>query len=209
MRALFIHRSVGQNFIIEGHLRELLRSYNVALDDYDNNSGSMTDANGSVATDTITIPGNNTNPDNLARYLSSWDVVLDNYALVIIKSCYPNSHVKDNIQLQKIKRSYQIIFHALNYHQKRAVLLTSPPLRPLFTNKREAQLMSQLNNWLLNNAGEYVRVLDIHALLVEQKGRHKGMLCQKYRRLFPLDNHPNKKANEELAPIVADFIAAN
>lgn len=208
MKALFIHRSVGHNLIIEGQLRELLRTNNVALDDYDNNNGTLTKADSSITMNVITIPGNNTNPDNLASFFMNWTQTLDGYDLIIIKSCYPNSHIKDKNESESIKRSYQKVLDAFMTHQKQLILLTSPPLRPLFTNKREANFVRTLNEWLLSSSGKNIHVLDFHALLAEPNGRHKGMLRRDYRRLLPFDNHPNKKANREVAPLVANFIAS-
>lgn len=209
MKALFIHRSVGHNLIVEGKLREHLQVSGVELDDYDNNNATLTASDNSVIANLPAIPGNNTNPDNLAQYFTSWDKRLEDYDLIIIKSCYPNSRIKNEAQLASIQQSYQDIFEAFHSRQKRVALLTSPPLRPLFTNKLEAELVSRLNEWLLAKADEYVHVLDFHGLLAESKGQHEGMLRGDYRRLLPFDNHPNKKANKELAPLVAKFIISS
>lgn len=209
MQALFIHRSVGHNLITQGKLRELLRANDVALYDYDNNTGILTNADNSISERAITIPGNNTNPDNLARYFASWDDQLDRYDLIIIKSCYPNSHIKNEAQLAAMQRAYTTIIEAFTSRQKRLIVLTSPPLRPLFTNSCEAELAGKLSVWLLGNVSAYASVLDLRALLAEPTGRHKGMLRKDYRRLLPFDNHPNKRANIEAAPLVANFIATN
>ncbi|NCU38678.1 hypothetical protein EOL96_06535 [Candidatus Saccharibacteria bacterium] len=209
MKTLFIHRSVGQNLIAEGRLRELLHAYDIALDDYDNNTGTLTAYDNSTITNSITIPGNNTNPDNLAQYFKKWDELLENYDSIMVKSCYPNSHIKNESQFKKMQQSYVAVFEAFMSHRKQVVLLTSPPLRPLFTNREEARLVAKLNEWLLGSVNQYVRVLDFHALLAEPRGRHMGMLHRDYRRLLPYDNHPNKKANREIAPLVANFLAAN
>lgn len=207
MKALFIHRSVGHNLIVEGNLPELLGKHGIELDDYDNNSGTLTKANGSALSNAITIPGNNTNPDNLEQYFINWDTILDNYDLIIIKSCYPNSHIKNGDQLKKIQESYQTIFEVFKAHRKQLILLTSPPLRPLFTNQQEATLIGKLDEWLVGNEATYVRVLDFHALLANSRGKHRSMLRREYRRWLPFDNHPNKKANQQIAPLVAEFIA--
>jgi hypothetical protein len=66
MKALFIHRSVGRNLIEQGQLRDLLALKGVTLHDYDNNSDTLTQANGRTSKTTLKIPGNNTNPDNLS-----------------------------------------------------------------------------------------------------------------------------------------------
>ena len=206
MKVLFIHRSVGHNLIIQGKLRELLRAQDVALDDYDNNTGVFTNADHTIFERAIAIPGNNTNPDNLAQYFTGWDDLLDRYDSIIIKSCYPNSHIKNEAQLVAMQRAYSAIIDSFTLRQKQLIVLTSPPLRPLLTNRREAEFTGKLSECLLGSVSVYVSVLDFHALLAEPSGRHKGMLRKEYRRLLPFDNHPNAKANIEVAPLVANFI---
>jgi hypothetical protein len=203
---LFIHRSVGHHLIEQGHLRELLKDKAIDFDDYDNNSGILTRSDATSANDAIRMPGNNTNPDNLAEFFSGWPELLNSYDLIMVKSCYPNSHIKDEAQLDKIKASYKSIIKSFNDHNKRLLILTSPPLRPLFTNQTEARLSGELADWLTSVAGGNVQVFDFHHALAETDGRHKGMLKRKYRRLLPFDNHPNQKAHQAIAPQVVDVI---
>ncbi len=207
MKVLFIHRSVGNNLIREGNLRSLLQKYNFGLDDYDNNSGLLTLADGSVGHSSINIPGNNTNPDNLAAYFSRWDELLDSYVLIIIKSCYPNSHIRSDAELETIKSHYINIISTFTGHNKRLIIMTSPPLRPLFTNQQEARLANRLATWLATQTSKQVSIFDFHHLLSETSGRHKGMLRRQYRRLLPYDNHPNRKANQIITPKLAEFIS--
>lgn len=207
VKALFIHRSVGHHLIEQGNLRKLLSSKNVALDDYDNNSGVLTHSDGNTFKGAITMPGNNTDPANLAQFFVDWPNVLNGYDLIMIKSCYPNSHIKDADQLSKIEESYTSIIKLFNDHNKRLLILTSPPLRPLFTNKTEARLSSDLANWLVSSTRDNVQVFDFHHLLAEVEGSHKGMLKREYRRLLPFDTHPNRKAHQTIAPKLAAVIA--
>jgi hypothetical protein len=206
MKTIFFHRSVGHNLIEEGNLRSLVKAAGIAFDDYDNNTNLLTHADGTITKDSINIPGGNTNPDNYAMYFKQWDKLLNSYDSVLIKSCYPNSHIKDETQLEAIKQNYKDIFEAFRAHHKTLIILTSPPLRPLFTNQREAQLSNRLSEWLVKRTSDQLKVLDFHKLLSEETGRHTGTLRRSYRRLLPFDNHPNKKANKDLAPKVATFI---
>ncbi len=204
MKALFIHRSVGRHLIDQGNLRELLLDRDILLDDYDNNSGVLTCSDNSESNNSIVIPGNNTNPANLAQFFTTWPDALDDYDLIIIKSCYPNSHIKSHEQLDNIKDSYNSIIKAFANHAKQPLILTSPPLRPILTNQTEAQFSIELADWLASSSG--VHVFDLHKLLIESSGKHKGMLKQRYRRLIPFDNHPNRKAHEVIAPPLAKAI---
>lgn len=203
---LFIHRSVGHHLLQQGKLRELLHDKDVALDDYDNNTGVLTRDDAKTLSDAITMPGNNTNPDNLAEFFASWPDVLDGYDLIIIKSCYPNSHIKDEAQLDTVKQHYQAIFQAFKDHKKKLLVLTTPPLRPLFTNQTEAKLASELADWLVSSAGANIQVFDLHHAYAEITGKHKGMLKLKYRRVLPWDNHPNQEAHQAAAPQIANLI---
>lgn len=205
MKILFIHRSVGHHLIQQGKLRELLANKNVVLDDYDNNSGILTHGDGSILNNAIVMPGDNTNPDNLADFFTEWPDILTGYDLIMIKSCYPNSHIRNESQLSMVKNSYNTIIKSFKVRNKQLLILTSPPLRPLFTDKTEAWLSSELADWLVSSDAS-IRVFDFHHMLAETEGRYKGMLKREYRRLLPFDNHPNKKAHQTIAPMIVDMI---
>lgn len=208
-KVLFIHRSVGHNLIKQGNLRELLEAKGIALDDYDNNSGILTQDDANILNNTITIPGNNTNPDNLEKFFSEWPDILNSYDLIMIKSCYPNSHIRNESQLSQVMGHYSSILKSFNYHKKRLLILTTPPLRPLLTNRKEAHLSSELADWLVLESSADIKIFDLHRLLAETDGRHVGMLKQDFRRLIPFDNHPNRKANRTIALKLAEFIELN
>jgi hypothetical protein len=206
MRALFIHRSVGHHLIQHGNLRELLSAKDIALDDYDNNTGLLTTSDGVAEKSTFEMPGNNTNPENLSEFFRNWHESLQNYDLVMVKSCYPNSHIKDKTQLTKIKGHYATIIDSFSQHDMPLLILTSPPLRPLFTNGAEAKLAAELADWLNGQTKNQVRIFDFHNLLAESGGKHVGMLKRSYRRLAPWDNHPNNAAHKNIAPQLVEFI---
>ena len=87
-KALFIHRSVGHHLIEQGDLRKLFAAKDVAFDDYDNNSGVLTRSDDSTSNNEITMPGNNTNPDNLAEFFMGWPGMLNDYDLIMILRLY-------------------------------------------------------------------------------------------------------------------------
>lgn len=206
MRILFIHRSVGRHLMRFGDLRARVQRKGSTLDDYDNNNGALTLDNGDVLKDAIKIPGNNTNPVNLAAFFTEWPSVLNKYHVIAIKSCYPNSHIKDRAQLDAIKHDYQTIISASKARNKKLVIITTPPLRPLFANTTEARLAGDLADWLVKSASEGVHVYDLHGQYSEDSGKHKGMLKLRYRRPLPWDNHPNRFAHRAAGPGVADAL---
>ncbi len=207
-KALFIHRSVGEHLLKYGNLRSLVNAKNISLDDYNNNNGLLTLNDGTKNAETIKMPGNNTNPNNLADYFSNWSSLLNDYDCILIKSCYPNSHIKDETQLEKIKTSYKSIIGSFNKCNKQLVIITTPPLRPSFTTPNEAKLASDLADWLVAFNQSNVHVFDLHHLHSEQSGKHKGMLKAEYRRILPWDNHPNRKAHRLAAPKIADLLSS-
>lgn len=209
MVALFIHRSVGQHLMEQGELRVLLNEKDVNLDDYDNNSGILTHNNGNLEKDAMSMAGDNTNPSNFAEFFSQWPELLNGYDLIMIKSCYPNSHIGDEALLSEIKKSYKSIIKSFSDHNARLLILTSPPLRPLFTNQTEARLSGELADWLVSETNDNVQVFDLHHALSENSGRHRGMLKREFRRFVPFDNHPNKKAHQLIAPRIAELLVAS
>jgi hypothetical protein len=205
MHMLFIHRSVGAHLIRYGDLRAKLNAQDIQFDDYDNNLGTLTHDSGTTDSSAISISGNNTNPDNLEAFFSQWNNILDDYDLVMIKSCYPNSHIKSDKQLEKVKRQYQRIIKAFIDHKKQLLILTTPPLRPFMTNKAEAQRANKLAAWLMSQAKDNIHVFDFRKLLVNDQ----GMLKASYRhRFMPWDNHPKAKAHIAIAPQIIDFITS-
>lgn len=205
-KILFIHRSVGQHLLKYGNLRSLIQAKGLSFDDYNNNDGVLTLDDGTKVTDAITMPDNNTNPDNLADFFAEWPSLLDEYDIVVIKSCYPNSHIKNATQLSKIKDNYQSIINAFNQHDKKLVILTTPPLRPLFTNPTEAHFANELADWLVAEAHGNIHTYNLHARYAASSGKHAGMLRPEYRRLLPWDNHPNRKAHQLAAPEIANLL---
>jgi len=203
VKILFIHRSVGQHLLIYGDLRAKLEVKGIKLDDYNNNAGTLTQNDGTTDNSVISMPGNNTNPDNLEAFFSNWNGVLNNYNLIMTKSCYPNSHIKSDEQLEKIKTQYTSIINAFNNHKKSLLILTTPPLRPITTNNSEAERADELANWLVNQAKGNIHVFDFRKMLANKR----GMLKAGYRHWsMPWDNHPKAIAHKTIAPQLATYI---
>lgn len=204
MKVLFIHRSVGQHLIKYGGLRQLLQTHSIKFDDFNSNDGVLTHNDGTTKNNVITMPGNNTNPDNLEAYFKNWDRKLDEYDLVMIKSCYPNSSIKSAEQLEMIKNQYTQIIKSFNDHKKQPLILTTPPLRPLMTNRLEVTRAESLAEWLKAQTSKNIHVFDFRNQLTDRK----GYLRAGYRHWsMPWDNHPKARAHKAIAPVLANFIA--
>lgn len=196
---MFIHRSVGQNLIDDGDLRPLLIStakkagLEIKFSDINNNEDKS-------------IPGNDTKPENYADYFSTHYLSED---LVIIKSCYPNSNIGSDGDLNELKSTYKKLADAfLASSSSKLLIMTSPPLRPVRTNPHNANRARLLATWLTQQEfGRRVEVFDFFDLLAEPADHTNGNMLKKiYRRPLPWDNHPNKRASQHIAPILATKI---
>lgn len=200
---LFIHRSVGQNLLDDGKLRETLTStsresgLSIDFKDINNNSNKK-------------VPGPDTKPVNYLEYFQKTSVQAD---LVVIKSCYPNNAIKSDKDLQKLKQTYTDLVNVFLQHSSgNLLLMTTPPLRPSRTNRGEANRARKLATWLVGQQfGRRIRIFDFYDLLaVHEDSKDKNMLKKQYRRMLPWDNHPNKKASlvvcPELAKAILDFL---
>lgn len=216
MKVLFVHRSVGHNLIEDGQLYGLASEAGIELNDYDHNDKSLGDGTSRKRLG-YEFEGGNTNPDHYAQLFSdaglksqkqALDFILD-YDLIIIKSCYPNSNIQSDEQLEQDKKYYSQIADFFSCQLgKKLVILTSPPLMPLRTSRAAANRARQLSNWLFEqDFKENVFVFNFFDLLAEQPGRRAANTLKKhYRRLLPVDSHPNPKASKEIAPLLTDFL---
>ncbi len=218
---LFIHRSVGHNLIHDGSVYDLLkrRKTPFTFNDYDQNTDTLTDADGQQQAPGFTFPGGNTRPADYAEIFSEevaphYQPIQDKalaHDIIIIKSCYPNSNIASDNELAAIKDHYQSIaaFFALR-KDKQLIILTSPPLVPLLTKKGHADRARQLATWLQNETlATNVSVFNFFDLLAApDQGRGANMLRRTYRRWLPVDSHPNAKASREIAPKFIDYLSS-
>jgi hypothetical protein len=215
---LFIHRSVGSYLLRDGSVRKLLadRKPDFALDDYFQNLDVLTDSKGKKTKSGFTFPGGDTKPEDYARIFtnnvpSEYKPIRDRalkYDAVVIKSCYPNNDIKNDRQLETIKRHYiSIASFFKKYTDKQLIILTSPPLTPLMTNPNRARRARQLADWLCGtDLGSNVSVFNFYDLLADPKA---NWLRRAYRRKLPVDSHPNSRADQEIAPKFINFLSAS
>jgi hypothetical protein len=209
-KVLFIHRSVGNNLIEDGGLYALLRERqpDVELNDFNQNTGIIRDFDGLQKTE-LAMPGGDTHPSNYAELFSDTpskmlDFVMG-FDVIVIKSCYPNSNIESDAELENIKKHYESTASFFTAHpNKRLIIFTSPPLQPLMTNKQKAHRAKELALWLTSqDFGDNITVFDFFSLLANDN----GVLKKEYRRLLPFDSHSNRKANKSLAPLVSELLA--
>lgn len=199
-KALFIHRSVGKNLLNDGRVYENVNKLH--LEDYNQNSDELGDGTTSQKMGFI-FPGNDTTPESYATLFSCdtefgeiRDFILS-YEIIIIKSCYPNSNLKSDEELESVKDHYRSITRFFTeYPDKKLLLLTSPPLRKLMTTSPAAHRAKSLSEWLMaQDFAPNIEVLDFYGYLTDDL----GTLKRAYGRLLPFDSHPNKQASIDVA----------
>lgn len=148
------------------------------------------------------MPGSDTHPSNYTElfsdgYTSEFKDFVMSHDVVVIKSCYPNSDIKDDTELAKIKKEYTTIAGFFGDRpEKKLIIMTSPPLRPTSTTSANAARAGQLVDWLKSTElAKNVSVFDFFHLL----SGSDNYLKKEYRRFIWLDNHPNKKASDRIA----------
>ncbi len=215
-KAIFVHRSVGHNLIEDGGMYSLSKNHGYELNDYDHNSYELSDGKSTKKLN-IVFEGDDTHPEHYAKLFSedgrksqkeALDLILDS-DVIMIKSCYPNSHIKTDDELEAIKENYRSIAHFFEaMPDKKLIILTSPPLLPLRTNQKAACRARKLATWLSETKlGANTSVFNFFDLLAEpESSRKPNVLRKKYRRLLPVDSHPNPQASKEIAPLLVAFI---
>lgn len=234
IKVLFIHHSTGANLINEGNLREefFKLNLNVELWDHSYNRNKilpsflikllthtklfyetgLSDKDGRMTGLDYDIVLSNNSPKEYAEIFSrnpqdkTLSAILQ-YDLVLFKNCFPTTEIKSETQLEEDKKYYQIIRESLvKYPNKKFILLTSPSLRKEATKPEYAKRAKDLNAWLFSKdfLGETrnLFVFDFFGLLSD----NNGYLKKEYASIIPFDSHPNQKANQQIAPLLAKYI---
>jgi hypothetical protein len=212
--ALFIHRSVGENLINDGSLYRLVREAGspFMLSDFNQNTGVLRSSQETRKT-FWKFPRGDTKPADFAELFSfekqqANDPTLTEimkYDIILIKSCYPNSNIKNLEQLEQTQGNYQSIVSFFNVQPtKKLVILTSPPLVPLKTNIGNAARARTLATWLSDNklAGNVF----VFNLFNELADKSTGILREDYRHMLPWNAHPNALASRTIAPKLVAFL---
>jgi hypothetical protein len=164
------------------------------------------------------LPDDDTDPPGLLNLFTGEDEAarsarrqaLD-FEVVMLKSCYPNSAIRGDTDLARIKEVYRRLLTAFADHpDNQFLLLTSPPLAPLRTNRGQSRRARRLSTWLVGGVDlpPNVAVFDLFDRLAipEGTGASADRLRKRYRRRLPVDSHPNVRAGEDLAADLVDAI---
>lgn len=198
-RVMFVHHSVGRYMIRHGDMRNLLIAADVALWDTDYNKLGIHDERNAHVSGPA-VPDDNTDPDGLLRIFTrgsdsdkqfiDW---LKAFDIVAMKSCYPASNIESDAELTARKELYRRLSEVVSEVLPTTVLLTPPPLAPLRTTAANAARACELADWVTEDLKlpANVTVFNLHGLLAHVDGKGNGTLARPYRRLLPVDSHPN------------------
>jgi hypothetical protein len=217
---IFLHHSTGNNLIEQGGVRELFTQVGYHFWDQSYNAQGLRDPDGNLTGYAYTVPGDNTDPDGLARVFRQkvYDLPINalsgllQHEVIIIKSCFaPGNQIASDEQLEQLKQYYLGMREKMSqYPGKIFVIVTTPPLNPAETNPQEARRARLLANWLKSDEFLFgqsnIFVYDLFDQLAERSpsSPEVNMLRQEFRT--GTDSHPNMVANQEIAPAFVDYI---
>jgi len=216
---IFLHHSTGGNLIEQGEMREAFSAAGYDFWDHGYNDQGLTRPDGTPAGYSYNIPNDNTDPDGFAHIFSqrlySWPSNgfsgLMQHEVIVFKSCFPVSDITSDAQLEQYKAYYLRIRDVMDQHLDHVfVVVTPPPLNPAETDVKAAARARAFAEWLKSDTflGGHLNVytVDFFDLLAEEDPvtPDYNMLREEYRE--EEDSHPNRSANETVAPIFVEFV---
>ncbi len=216
---LFVHHSVGKNLISEGGLREAMQNKGYLFWDQDYSYYGLTKPDGNPSGYSYTIPHDNTDIDGYAAIFKQRVYTMPvnaisaflQHEVIVFKSCYPNSAIHDDDELELHKHQYLEMRDRFDQFPGHIfILVTTPPLNPAETNLEEAARARALNTWLssheFTDGHPNLFVFDFFTLLAEDNPSASDFNMLKSGFRNGTDSHPNQTANKEIAPLLAEFI---
>jgi hypothetical protein len=210
--ALFIHRSVGLQMLDAASVRTRLSD--VELSDLYANTNVMRGPSGEAVATELDLSSGNTNPDGLAAFFRDVLAVhtkmaaLEAFEVVAFKSCYSASGISSTEQLEDYRACYEgpIAQYIDTHSSQRFVILSPPPRRPLLTSAAAAHRAREFSKWLADFAHgrRNCSYFDLFACLASQG----DVLDRKYRRLLPIDQHPNARGAAMAGEALTEAIQA-
>lgn len=219
---VFLHHSVGRHLIDQGQMRQQLTAAGFELWDHGYNWERLNAPDGTRTGYSYVIPGDNTDPDGLARLFSqrlySWPINafsgLMQHEVIVFKSCFPNSNITSDAQLEQYRSWYRGMRDVMDQHPDHVfIVVTPPPLNPAATTPEAAERARAFANWLSSQeflAGHpNIFTFDLFDALAESDpaAPDANMLREAYRE--GEDSHPNTLANETIGARFADFIVTS
>lgn len=219
---IFLHHSTGHNLIEQGSVRERFSEAGYDFWDHGYNTQGLRRPDGSFAGYSYRIPGDNTDPDGLARIFAqrAYPLPLNAFSgllqheVIVFKSCFPVSDITSDAQLQQYKDWYLGMRDVMDNHPDRVfIVMSPPPLNPAATTPEAAARARSFADWLTSDAylagHSNVFAFDFFAQLAENDpaSPDANMLRAAYRPEEG-DSHPNRTANAVVGPRFAEVVIA-
>ena len=222
-RLVFIHHSVGRNWLDEGGLRDSLMAMGIGVHGASRQCdlGKNTDLN-------HWLPKFEGKLETIFKFDQQTGSVADGSPendIIMFKSCYPNSNiVSDGAEIgnpydeTRTLSNYRATFDSLKniFSQnaaKKFIYVTAPPLVPSKTTPENAARARQFNNWLTNEFLQQYRedtvldnfyIFDFFDLLADED----NVLKAEYRR-SDTDAHPNAAGSKAATAAFIEFVKEN
>lgn len=216
---MFLGYSVEDNLLEQTDLRNQLSQAGLSLWDNDYNYYGLTGADGQSSGYNDWIADDNTDPAGLARLFSRRVYSLPpngisglmQHEAIVFKSCVTGNVLLSDADVTAVKGYYEIIHRFIVSHpEKLFVLLTTPPLNAAEADAAMAMRARQVAEWLLSENFQRgqanLYVFDLYGQLAgnDPASADFGRLRAAYRD--GSDNHPNRAANQAVAPLLAYFV---
>jgi hypothetical protein len=220
---LFIHHSVGENWLNEGGLRDSLAGLGVGIHSvtYGSDMGQETDMSDWVAKFDSYF-------DKMLKYDVRPDVLypgdMEN-DIIMFKPCFPNSDITaegnppgNPYETERTIWNYKSVFENLIERFSKApgklfIYVTAPPLVPAETSAENATRVREFNNWVKSDfTAEYkertnlenFRVFDLFDVLADSS----NYLKPEFRR-SDTNSHPDDKGSREATDRFLQFLREN
>ncbi len=212
---IFLHHSIGEGLIVEGHIRQQLTELGYEFYDHGYNSDGLRLADGSYAGYNFNVPDDNTDPDGLAAIFAqplhdppdNTFSYLMQYDVIIFKSCYPASEIWDDQMLADYMRYYLQMRDVMDrYPDHLFIPMTTPPNVPENSLPENAARARYFARWLTSSeyldGHQNIAVFDLFDALAGED----NFLRPEYRPNWPNDAHPNSLANQEVGAQIVEFV---
>lgn len=216
---IFLHHSVGDHLIRQTDFRDRLTQAGLSFWDHDYNYYGLNDPNGQNLGFHFNIPNDDTDPPGLAKLFSQPVYPLPinavsglmQYEVIILKSCFTGNVLPDDQSVEQTRTYYEVIHRFFEKHpEKLFILLTTPPLNSAEADEAMGARAREIAEWL--QSPEYLRglpnvyVFDLYSALAENdpSSPNYNRLREDYKE--GTDNHPTMNANQDIAPVLAEFI---
>lgn len=200
-RFLFIHHSVGEGFLYDGGMWDMLEVAGFEVHDRTYGDGWV---------------GENTNPEDFPTTFTeyyndmiTWELPAGQYYdIVAFKSCFPGSAIESDDMLSDYYGYYNTIKSVTDAHPETLFIpFSTPPLVPMSTEPPDAARARTFANWLTGPYDETgnMAAYDVFNILAGDVPASGDFNCLRYDyQAVPDDSHPNTIGSEAVA---TDFTA--